>query len=115
MKFDKVNGILAGQWKDSKTVSFISTLNVYDITDVRRCVGCRIVIFKVPRALKMYQQNMGGTDRFDQIVVCGGGDVSTKGTHKLHKWFKTVNLAITDICMPNSSIAWNMKAETDEG
>ena len=114
MKFDKVNGILAGQWKDSKVVSFISTLNVYDITDVRRRIGCRIVTFKVPTALKNYQENMGGTDHFDQIVVCGRGGVS-KGTRKLHKWFKTVNLAISDIGMANSSIAWNMKVETDEG
>ena len=70
---------------------------------------------KVPRALKTYQENMGGTDCFDQIVACGGGGVSTKGTRKLHKWFKTISLAITYIGMANSSIAWSMKAETDEG
>ena len=74
-----------------------------------------IISHKVPTALKNYQENIVGTDSFDQIVVCGGGGVSTKGTCKLHKWFKTVNLAVTDIGMANSSIAWNMKVVTDKG
>ena len=74
-----------------------------------------IISDKVPRALNNYQENIIGTDSFDQIVACGGGGVSTKGTRKLHRWFKIVNLAVTNHGMANSSIAWNMKAVTDKG
>lgn len=114
VRFDRVNGLLAGQWRDSKVVAFISTFYEYDKTQVRRRVGRQRDYVPVPQALETYQKYMGGTDRFDQIRECGGGGFA-KGIRKFHKWFKTIILAVMDIGLTNSSIAWNMKACTEDG
>ena len=113
MKYDKINGILAGQWNDSKVVSFISTLGEYDIVKVKRRIKKDRIEFDVPEPLRTYQRHMGGVDKNDQIKECAGG--TSKGIRKIHKWHKTVNLAIMDVGIVNSSIAWNMKAVTPEG
>ena len=113
MKYDTCNGILAGQWSDSKVVAFISTLCEYDVVQVKRRIKRNKVDFDVPRALRTYQQHMGGVDKNDQIKECAGG--FSKGIRKIHKWYKTVNLAIMDVGVVNSSIAHNMKAVTKEG
>ena len=51
LKYDKSNGILAGQWNDSKVVAFISTLCEYDIVAVKRRIKRERLDFHVPRAL----------------------------------------------------------------
>ena len=113
MKYDKDNEILAGQWNDNKVVPFISTLCEYNIVKVKRRVKREKIEFDVPEPLRTYQRHMGGVDKNDQIKECAGG--TSKGIRKSHKWFKMVNLAIMDIGIVNSSIAWNMNAVTPEG
>ena len=113
VKYDRDNEILAGQWNDNKVVPFISTLGEYDIVKVKRRVKKKKIEFDVPEPLRSYQRHMGGVDKNDQIKECAGG--ISKGIRKTHKWFKAVNLAIMDIGIVNSSIAWNMKAVTLEG
>ena len=69
--------------------------------------------FDVPEPLRIYQRHMGGIDKNDQIKECAGG--TSKAIRKIHRWQKTVSLAIMDVGIVNSSIAWNMKAVTPEG
>ena len=113
MKYDKVNKELAIQWNDNKVVSFITTVTDFELVDVQRRKGRDILNLKVPKPLKMYQENMGGVDRGDQIRETSGGGFF-KGMWKLGKWYKKPILGTLDFGTLNTHICWNMKAETSE-
>ena len=92
---DLVNGILCGQWVDSKVVSFVSSLEDTGHGVVKRQVGSRKKELNCPNPLIVYQQNMGSVDKGDQMRI-QAGSFGTKGHFK--KWYKKIYLAVVD-CM----------------
>ncbi len=63
--YNPINGILFGQWKDNKVVSFISTLAlVGNGTTMREC-GSEKVLITCPKALQAYNKYMGYVDLVD--------------------------------------------------
>ena len=104
---DEVNGILIGQWVDSKVVNFVSSYENVGTGQLQRQVGQTKKDFRCPQALIRYQDNMGGIDRGDQMRSQMGG-FATHGHFK--KWYKKTALGIMDIMLLNALIAWNMSA-----
>ena len=102
---DSVNGILCGQWIDSKVVSFVSSLEDTGHGVVKRQVGSRKKELNCPNPLIVYQQNMGSVDKGDQMRI-QGGSFGTKGHFK--KWYEKIYLAVVDCMLLNSYIAWNL-------
>ena len=113
MKYDKVLEQVAIQWNDNKVVSFITTMVDFQLVDVKRRKGRTILNLQVPKPLKLYQENMGGVDRGDQIRETSGGGFF-KGVRKLGKWYKKPILGILDIGTVNSHICWNMRADMND-
>ena len=104
---DKVNGVIIGQWVDSKVVNFVSTYENIGTGQVRRQVGPNKESFNCPQMLIRYQTNMGGIDNGDQMR-CHMGGFATHVHFK--KWYKKAGLGIMDTMLLNSFIAWNMSA-----
>ncbi len=70
--YDPINGILFGQWKDKKLVSFISSLLlVGNCTTMQQC-GSEKVPFSCPKALQAYNKYMGCVDLVDFDKKIGG-------------------------------------------
>jgi hypothetical protein len=67
-RYDPVNKILFGQWKDNKAVSFISSLGVSGKVVVKRRVGPDRVELQIEEALKRYTHDnfMGGVNNVDK-------------------------------------------------
>ena len=108
MAYDKQNEVLIGQWNDNKVVNFSTTLNEAGIGTVLRRVGSARPSFPCPLSLRMYQQNMFGVDKGDQMR-CHGAGFSRRVHFK--KWYKKVYLAILDCGLLNAYIAWNLSTE----
>ena len=104
---DPVNGLIFGQWVDSKTVNFVSSYEDSGSGIVLRQVGSQKVEFVCPVPLIRYQMNMGGVDNGDQMRFQFGGFA----THShFKKWYKKSGFAVIDCMLLNSYIAWNLAA-----
>ena len=104
---DAVNGLVLGQWVDSKTVNFVSSFEDSGSGTVLRQVGSEKRELTCPVPLIRYQNNMGGVDNGDQMRFQFGGFANV--TH-FKKWYKKAGLAILDCMLLNSYIAWNLSA-----
>ena len=104
---DEVNGIIIGQWVDSKVVNFASSYKNNGKGQVQRQVGPNKEIFNCPIVLIRYQETMGGIDEGDQMRQHFGG-FATHGHFK--KWYKKTGLGIMDVMLLNAYIGWNMSA-----
>ena len=104
---DPVNGLIFGQWSDSKVVNFVSSYEDVGSGKVLRQVGPNKVELLCPVPLIRYQQNMGGVDNGDQMRLQFGG-FGTKV--KFKKWYKKAAFGIMDVMLLNSYIAWNLSA-----
>ena len=105
---DTENGVICGQWVDSKVVNFVSSYEDIGYGTVNRQIGSKKIEFNCPNILKMYQQTMGAIDRGDQMRVQGGGFA----THvHFKKWYKRTYLAILDCMLLNAYIAWNLSTK----
>ena len=106
--YDKVNRIMCVQWNDNKVVTIMSTAWCEGEVDIRRQVGSGIKKCKTEKAVKEYQDTMGGVDRGDQKWTMAGG---WKNSVKSKKWFKSCILGIFDFAALNAGIAWNRRHE----
>ena len=104
---DEVNGIVIGQWVDSKVVNFASSYENNGKGQVQGQVGPNKEIFNCPIVLIRYQETMGGIDEGDQMRQHFGG-FATHGHFK--KWYKKTGLGIMDVMLLNAYIGWNMSA-----
>ncbi len=75
-KYDPVNEVLFGQWRDNKVVSFVSTLPLLAEETVPRRCGREVKTFKCPSALCAYNRFMGYVDLVDYNKKIGGGFTS---------------------------------------
>ena len=57
---DEVNGIVIGQWVDSKCVNFVTSYENVGTGKIKRQVGPIKIEFPCPQPLIRYQDNMGG-------------------------------------------------------
>jgi hypothetical protein len=57
------------QWVDNKVVSCTSTLRISDEVPVTRRKGSEVLHLTVQKALKAYQEGMGGIDQGDQWSI----------------------------------------------
>lgn len=107
LAYDFQNEVLIGQWNDNKVVNFCSSANDIGIGTVKRRMGPTRNDFPCPISLIMYQKNMFGVDKGDQIRGQGAG--FSNHVH-FKKWYKGVFLGIVDCGLLNAYIAWNASA-----
>ncbi len=103
--YDPINGLLFGQWKDNKVVSFISTLMFIGNGTTMQWSGRNKISLACPEALQAYNKCMGYVDlvNFDKKI---GGTFTGKCSFK--KLYKKGYLGITDFMLVNGCVAWNM-------
>ncbi|KAK6470125.1 piggyBac transposable element-derived protein 4-like [Huso huso] len=95
--------ILAMQWKDSRTVTVLSTLHrATDAVTIQRHVKengkWTVKDVQQPLAIHDYNQNMGGVDKSDQLIE--KYDMRIKSL----KWWQTLFFHFIDIAVVNSYI-----------
>ena len=103
VRWERDGDILAMQWKDNKTVSFLSTIHQARKTQtvVRRSKEngqFRKLEVNQPELVKDYNKNMNGVDLSDQLI----GKYNC--LRKTNKWWKTLFLHCIDIARVNSYI-----------
>ena len=104
--YDKVKCI---QWNDNKVVTIMSTAWCEGEVGIRRRVGSDVKTFQIEKAVKGYQDTMGGVDHGDQKRTMAGG---WKRSVKFKKWFKPcILLGIFDFAALNAGITWNKRSE----
>jgi hypothetical protein len=108
MAYDKVNDVLAIQWRDNRVVNCCTTLLDGTLEDTTRREGQLLRMLKVPRPLKEYHRYMFGVDKGDQRRMHLGG-FARKAHFK--KWYKKSFFAVLDCMLLNSLIAWNTSSE----
>eukprot|EP00956_Cyclotella_meneghiniana_P008474 scaffold11429_cov48-Cyclotella_meneghiniana.AAC.4 len=113
LKYDSMNQILFGQWKDNKVVSFISSRGKFGMTKIQRRVGPDMLDFDIPNALKLYTKdnNMGGVDNLDKDKSLGG---SFTAKAMFRKWYRMGLMGILDFMIVNGRQAWIMSARMME-
>jgi hypothetical protein len=109
LAYDYQNEILIGQWHDNKIVNFCSSANDIGLGTVKRCSGSTRDEYPCPIGLIMYQKNMFGVDKGDQMRDHGAG--FSNHVH-FKKWYKRVFLAILDCGLLNAYNAWNAAASS---
>ena len=82
---DAVNGVVCGQWVDSKVVSFVSTIEDTGHSVVQRQIGSKKKELNCPNPLICYQKAMGSVDKGDQMRGHFGGGGGVLETESLQK------------------------------
>ena len=96
-------------WQDKKCVNVITT--VHNDETFQRTVRCRDAennfqrIITKPKAIELYNQNMGGVDLADQKLQV------YLNVHRTVKWWKKVAIYLLEASFVNSYIIW--KKQTD--
>ena len=83
----------------------LSTFHSNDMTDVRRrtrSAADGVEMISKPVMIHSYNQNMGGIDKFDQLILYYGFP------HRSIKWWKCVFLHLLDLSVVNASILYNI-------
>jgi hypothetical protein len=102
--FDKVNGIMLLQWRDSNVLNCVSSILDTTIEETQQQIGRNSKIFSVPRPLKAYHRFMFAVDKGDQSRMHLGGFAQKQR-------YKKSFFAILDCMLLNSWISWNMSVE----
>jgi hypothetical protein len=102
--FDKVNGIMLLQWRDSKVVNCVSSILDTTMEETRQQIGRNSRVF--PRPLKVY--HMFAVDKGDHSRMHLEG--FARKAH-FQKWYKKSIFAILDCMLLNGWISWNMSVE----
>jgi len=101
----KPNGLLAGVWKDSKEVPFVSTAAPPALTQMPRCqrrINNQICSIQIPPALDAYNKAKSGVDLADQRrSYCG---IRVK---QLRRWWLPLFFALFDIAIENGRYIYN--------
>ena len=108
-----MDGTLLATWMDNKPVHFISTF-LSKVSEVERVIkeGERYVgsqLIKIPTVAMIYNQCMGGTDQFDQMLSYYKTTVKTK------KWQTRVFTHFLMCSVVNSSILYRLEQGTVRG
>lgn len=104
-QFKTKGHIAATKWMDSKPVCMLSTAhNPNDTTSVQRKMrdGTK-VSFNCPKVVAVYNQNMGGVDRLDQLRE--RYEVGRRSV----KWWHRLMYFLIDVSVVNSFILWKTK------
>ena len=101
--YDERNQLLEIQWKDSKVLGFVSTIQISGTTTVMRRSGPNILHVTCPPAIAKYNKYMGGVDRGDAYRKKSGG-FAQKSHFK--KWHKKAALTVNDFMLLNAWAAW---------
>ena len=96
------------QWRDTKVVNLVSTLNNSRLRTCEREDGNSRLLLSVPNDYNEYSSKMYGVDKGDQFRAHFGGFAN--GAH-FKKWYVKVYLAILDCAVLNAYSAWNMSCE----
>jgi hypothetical protein len=103
-KFAIRGTVAATKWQDNKPVSLLSTAHrPTDMTTVqRKNKDGSTIELQCPRVVKVYNEIMGGVDRFDQLRErYAVGRRSIKWWHRIFHW-------LLDLAIVNSYIAWKV-------
>ncbi len=103
-------GIGAVQWIDSKVVNCISSFLDFSERKISRQVGSNKEEFSCPGMMVLYQENMSGVDRVDQMRT----DPLASIAH-FKKWYKKALFAVIDMMLLNGLHLWNRVAEKIPG
>jgi len=88
--------LVAAVWQDKKPVAFLSTLSDPRLqVNANRRVGRNNIQFNQPHAAYIYNQNMNGVDRHDQLRSCYALGRDGKKSWKYIFWF-IMNCAIVN-------------------
>lgn len=101
----KPNGLLAGVWKDSKEVPFISTASspTFDpMPTCKRRINKEIVTIQIPPAIKSYNLAKSGVDIADQRR-----SYCQMRFKQLRRWWLPLFFALIDTCIENGRYIWN--------
>jgi len=105
----KPNGLLAGIWKDSKEVPFISTCqppSQQPMPTCKRKLGKDVTTLPIPPAIKAYNSKKAGVDIADQRR-----SYCHLRFKQLRRWWIPLFFALLDIMMENSRFLWNWGKE----
>ena len=105
LTYDMITQVACMQWRDSKVVNLVSTLNDSQLSTCQRREGEILTNLSVPNDYNQYGKRMFGVDKGDQARSHFGGFANRA---HFQKWYKKVYLAILDCCVLNAHAAWNM-------
>ncbi len=101
-------GIGAVQWIDSKVVNCVSSVLDFTEQKIYRQIGPNKEEFSCPGMMVLYQENLSGVDRIDQMRIEGLASVS-----HFKKWYKKALFAVIDMMLLNGLHLWNKVCEKD--
>lgn len=109
-RFQIKNRIAAVQWKDKKAVNFLSSVHSprQTTTVLRRLRNGSRVEVHCPKVVQVYNQSMGGVDRFDQLH-----ERYAVGRKSL-KWWYRIFYYLLDMAIVNSFVLWKMRQPNNE-
>ena len=110
--YDSVNQVCCMQWRDSKVVNLVSTLNDASLSSCNRKDGRNVISVEVPNDFKEYGKKMYGVDKGDQSRIHFGGFCNRA---HFQKWYIKIYLAILDCAILNATAAWNMSCSNVTG
>ena len=93
------------KWQDKREVNMLSTFHSDDMIDVRRrtrSAADGVEMISKPVMIHSYNQNMGGVDKSDQLILYYGFP------HRSIKWWKHVFFHLVDLSVVNASILYNI-------
>lgn len=96
--------ILALKWKDKRAVHLLSTYhNPEDCTEVnRRNKDGSVITIQCPMALREYNSNMNGVDKFDQLLS------NYKINRQSNKWWHRIFFYFLDASVVNAYCLYKM-------
>ena len=103
-------GIGAVQWIDSKVVNCISSVLDFTERKIYRQIGPNKEEFSCPGMMVLYQENLSGVDRIDQMRIDGLASMS-----HFKKWYKKALFAVIDMMLLNGLHLWNRVCEKVPG
>src|SRR5690606_22792126 len=90
-------------WMDNGPVYLLDSVIGAADSEIERQVGARRETYNVPEAYSVYNANMGGVDRFDQVRT-GYFGIDMQG--RTCKWTIRAYEALVNMCVTNAYAAW---------
>ncbi|XP_043469674.1 piggyBac transposable element-derived protein 4-like [Leptopilina heterotoma] len=96
------NNLLVVIWKDKKVVTMLSTLPGSEFIETGRTDHKTGQAIKKPKVVAIYNSNMGGVDKCDQIIK------PYEVQRKTYRWYQKVALNLLDMAIFNANIVYNI-------
>jgi len=110
--YDNINQVCCMQWRDTKVVNLVSTLNDAREETCERQEGRNRLHLSVPNDYNEYSKKMFGVDKGDQFRAHFGGFANRA---HFKKWYVKVYFAILDCAVLNAYSAWNLSCDSIPG